>query len=196
MIVQFEEAEYCIDKLATSLEYFAVLRSSTFGESAKGRIDLTHRGRAVKLVLDMTGGKESMSAWDLASSDLVAIRPILDEFLAAQWLREHVWEALHNKRREEEAVRPQRVRPPRKKRRVACAFGAVWSTSGSAPPTIRSSSGKTGATIAHATTSVTKAGAELRAGSYLSGTIRTRRTVSMARRHGKKNAVRVQGPVS
>ena len=104
MIVQFEEAEYCIDELATSLEYFAVLRSSTFGESAKGRIDLTHRGRAVKLVLDMTGGKEGLRAWDLASSDLVAIRPILDEFLAAQWMREHVFEALLYKRREEEAA--------------------------------------------------------------------------------------------
>ena len=84
MLVQFDNTTYCIDTLADNLGYFAALRSSAhagLGDNLE-TIDLTHRGRAVRLVLDWVTGKTNRR--ELSPDDWVEMRPILDEFLASR----------------------------------------------------------------------------------------------------------------
>ena len=87
-IVQFDDKTYCIDTLADNLEYFAALRSSAaagLGEDATVRFDMTHRGRAMGLVLDMVTGQTNRR--ELSPDNLFEMRPILDELLASRrWI--------------------------------------------------------------------------------------------------------------
>lgn len=85
MIVQYDDAEYCLETLAKHAEYFSSINPSTFDEDADGRLDLTHRGLAMRLVLDMFVG--DVCAFDLPLPVLLEMRPMLEELLAEPgWL--------------------------------------------------------------------------------------------------------------
>lgn len=85
MKVKHGDNIYDIEKLSKNSEYFDILKSSSFSENTNGLVDLTHRGIIMKYVLDiLTVNKFD---FEISSSILIEMVPILDEFLVSEKIR-------------------------------------------------------------------------------------------------------------